>query len=222
VRVAAIYSAGIDLLNRIRDGFEREHEGIEVELYYQQPSDVYRRVAEHDCDLGIVSYPHHWRRLDVIPLRHETMAVTCAPTHRLAQNRCLSPGQLSGIEMICLERDLPAGRHIRQYLRDHGCEPLITDSFDNIDTIKSALAVTGQIAILPRRTVQREVNAGALVAIALEPTLHRPLGIIHRRRSRREKPVLVPPAKRFIDYLLAHAGEHVDLTAQVAATATTT
>ena len=68
VRVIAIYSAGIDLLSRIRDSFEAEHKKISVEIRYERPEQVYHAVREHECDLGIVSYPERWRKVDTIPL----------------------------------------------------------------------------------------------------------------------------------------------------------
>jgi hypothetical protein len=55
-------------------------------------------------------------------------------------------------------------------------------SFDNIETIKRAVEIGEGIAILPEPTVQNEVATGTLVTVPLiEPTLVRPLAIIHRK-----------------------------------------
>lgn len=209
VRVSAIYSAGIELLNFLREQFEQTHPRIAVELRYDQPEAVYGAVREFECDLGIVSYPDRWPRTNWLALRDEVMAVICRPDHPLARRQRVHAGDLSPYEMVSFDLDLPVARQIRRFLRDNGGAPRVTDSFDNIDTIKSAVAVTQRFAILPQRTVSREIAGGALTAIPLEPTLVRPLGILFRRRHR-QAPVFSPAAQQFVDYLLEHAGPNVD------------
>ena len=221
VRVAAIYSAGIELLNRIRERFEAEHPKISVQIRYDQPEAVYGAVREFDCDMGILAYPQRWRNVGVIALRDETMAVVCRPDHPLARTEQVEAAALSAHEMVTFDQDLPVGRRLRRYLRQNGASPRVTDSFDNIDTIKNAVAVTNRFAILPRRTVGREIAAGTLTAVELHPQLLRPLGIIFRRRHK-QAPVFSPAAQQFVDYLLSHAGPDVDTAGSTSATATTT
>ena len=50
--------------------------------------------------------------------------------------------------------------------------------FDNIQTIKEAVALGSGVSILPARTMQAEIEQGRLVAVPLEaPGLIRPVGI---------------------------------------------
>jgi DNA-binding transcriptional LysR family regulator len=85
----------------------------------------------------------------------------------------------------------------------------LTNVFDNIDTLKNAVAVTDQVAIVPKRTAMREAAAGTLAVVDLVPRLRRPLGIIHRRRSGAVQ-VLPPAVQSFVDVLLERAGPDVD------------
>ena len=55
VRVDAIYSAGIDLLNHVKEAFELTHPENSVILEYKHPDEVYETVRDRRCDLGIVS-----------------------------------------------------------------------------------------------------------------------------------------------------------------------
>src|SRR5690606_18096178 len=123
------------------------------------------------CDLGILSYPERWRRVGGISLRDEPMAVVCRPEHELAQRGRVEAADLAPFEMVTFDQDLPVGRRIRRYLREHGASPRVVAWFDNIDTIKNAVAVTDRFAILPTRTVSREVAAGDLATVRLEPEL---------------------------------------------------
>ncbi len=209
VRVIAIYSSGIDLLSRIREKFEAQHEKVSVEIRYERPEQVYNAVRENECDMGIVSYPERWRKVDSIPLRDEAMVVVCNPRHKVAQKQTIEVKDLEAFEMVTFDADLPVGRRIREYLKNHGVKPKVSNVFDNIDTIKGALAVTEQISILPRRTVIREVTAGSLAMVQMSPELTRPLGVIFRRRSRNGA-AFAPAAQEFVDFLVAHAGPEVD------------
>ncbi len=210
VRVDAIYSAGIDLLNQIKDAFEHDHQGVKVIVNYRRPQEVYESVRDQACDIGILSYPKRWPEVSFIPLRNERMAVVCNPRHALAGRESVEASELGQWTMVSFEPNLPVGRRIRKYLKDHGAQPRVTNMFDNIDTIKSAVAVTDDLAILPRRTAWREMLAGTLAVVELTPELVRPLGIIHHR-AQTKAGALTPAAQAFVDYLLKHAGPDVDL-----------
>lgn len=211
VRVAAIYSAGIELLNQLSKRFEAEHPRIRVVLNYEKPDEVYRRVREGECDLGILSYPQRWRKVDIVSLREEIMAVVCGPKHPLARLKRVGAKELGEYPMVTFDADLPVGRRLRQYLREEGLTPQITNVFDNIDTIKNAVAVTDRFSILPVRAVLREVGAGTLRVVELLPRMTRPIGVIMRKGSGNGG---MPPAMRvFVDYLKDHAGPSVDVAA---------
>lgn len=208
LRVAAIYSAGIELLNQVCERFKLQSPQIAVQIRYHKPNEVHAAVREGDCDLGILSYPDQWRQVGVVPLREEAMAVVCRPSHELAALRQLDAAQLGRHLMMTFDADLPVGRHIRRYLKDCGAAPRITDDFDNIDTLKHAVAVTDRFTILPVRTVMREVRTQNLVAVELHPPLTRPIGVIFRRRQRQGSP-FAPHVQSFVDFLLEHAGPGV-------------
>lgn len=209
VTVAAIYSAGIDLLNNICDKLRKAHPGITVTLEYKRPEQVYEAVQHEHCELGILSYPRRWPGVGLIPLRHERMSVVCGPEHPLAKLSSVHCRQLSGHTMASFEPDLPVGRRIVRYFREHDVRVRVGAMFDNIDTIKSAVAVTDQFAILPRRTVLRELASGTLAVIDLEPRLERPLGVIYHRRNGEGKH-FSPAAQCFVDFLIQHAGPTAD------------
>ncbi|MDX1681794.1 MAG: LysR family transcriptional regulator [Phycisphaeraceae bacterium] len=214
VRVDAIYSAGIGLLNHAVDRFRQEQPDVEVKVEYRPVNEVYDVVARRDCDFGIVSYPESNARFGVIPLRDEVMAVVCGPDHELAGRNRLSATDLDGRELLTFDSSLPVGRQIRRYLKEAGAKPRITNHFDNIDTLKSAVALTDGLSILPTRTVLREVAAHTLRAIELTPSTVRPIGMIYardKRKSKSDENPLNPAAQAFADFLVAHAGPNVDL-----------
>ena len=110
--------------------------------------------------------------------------------------------------MAGFDVDLPIDGHIQAYLEQHGATPDVSHRFDNMDTLKSAVAVTDQFAILPTRCVAREVEAGSLVAVRLMPKLTRPMGVL----TPPTEEGLTPASKAFLKELLAFAGQATDRT----------
>ncbi len=216
--VDAIYSAGIDLLNDVREDVESRYPRVRVTLDYKRPDAVVDAVREQRCELGIVSYPSQWRGVGMTRLWREPMGVICSPKHELAGEGTIDVSHLARWRLATFEPTLPVGRAVRRYLREHGVKPNVENVFDNIDTIKSAVAVTDEIAIVPRRTVRREVEAGSLALIELTPGLYRPMGLIYRARkgggrSRGNGGPVQPfgaAAQVFVDSLLAYDGPDVE------------
>ncbi|MEM9354530.1 MAG: LysR family transcriptional regulator, partial [Planctomycetota bacterium] len=164
VRVAAIYSCGIDWLSRSCAAFESDT-GVEVQTRFEQHDEVRRLVLEGEADLGLVSYPERWAGLVSEALRTETIAVVCPPGHRLTREVSVHARHLTGLEMLGFDPGLPIAGHIEAYLRRHGASPVIAHRFDNLDTLKYALPVAGGVALLPLPTVGRELAAGELAAV---------------------------------------------------------
>jgi DNA-binding transcriptional LysR family regulator len=125
------------------------------------------------------------------------MQVAVPPSHPLANRDQVYPADLNGIEYVAFDEDLTIRRELDRFLRAEGAEVRVTMHFDNIQTIKEAVALGSGASILPARTMQAEIEQGRLVAVPLEaPGLKRPVGILHRRRKK-----LHPAAQAFLDLL---------------------
>lgn len=178
VRVAAIYSAGIDFLNQAVRLFETTHPAIHVHVDYEHPAIVHKRVRDQDVDFGVLSYPRKWPDLSASLLRNETMVAVCVVGHPLSKHTKLTPADLDDTPLVGFDSGSPIASEIGAYLRRNGGDPELNHTFDNIDTIKTFIAHSEEIGILPHRTVQREVSENSLAAIPLEPAVHRPLAIV--------------------------------------------
>ncbi len=92
-------------------------------------------------------------------------------------------------------------------LRRYDVEVEIAAEFDNIETIKQAVDEGAGVAVLPEPTLRREVQRRTLVQAQFilppgEPTLVRPLSIVHRRNRR-----LNPAVTEFITLLQNGTGD---------------
>ena len=185
VRVASIYSIGLSEMSRLRQEFERRHPHAQLHVDYLRPDKIYEAVMGDHADLGLVSYPVAKRELAVVPWRKEQMAVAMPPSHPLAAKTILQPADLNGQDFIGFDEDLLIRRELDRFFRDHGVEVNQVMQFDNIQTIKEAVALGSGISILPERTMQTEIEQGRLISVPLHaPELLRPLGIVHRKRKK--------------------------------------
>jgi DNA-binding transcriptional LysR family regulator len=185
VRVAAIYSAGLGPVNSCVSRFAELRPDTRVQVEYLHPDCVYSRVLDETADLGIVSFPRIRRDLVVLPWREETMVLVCPPAHRLAKARSAPLPALRDEPFVGFSRDLVIRRQVDRFLKQHHVQVNVVFEFDNIEAIKRAVEVGSGVSILPRPTLDREVESGTLKAVPLAARrLVRPLGIIRRRRKR--------------------------------------
>ena len=206
IRVDAIYSAGIGLLETLGRNFEAAHPNVRINIEYKHPEQVHEAVRHQRCDLGICSYPDQWQGVESQLLRDEPMVLVCRPDHRLATVGQVEAESLDGMDMVGFEAGLPLARHLEKYFRRAGAAPVLGAVFDNIDTILEAVADTDRLAIVPERTARRHLETGQLVAVQLNPPLFRPLGIIHPKRGRLTGPeALSPTVRAFVEFLHEHA-----------------
>jgi DNA-binding transcriptional LysR family regulator len=197
VRVASIYSVGLHDMSRHTQRFISLHPLAKVRLDYLHPQKVVQAVMNDEVDLGIISYPRANRALAVVLLRSEPMAFVCPPGHRLARRRAVAAEDLRGEPFVAFDPDLTIRKAIDRFLKHYNGKVNVVMEFDNIETIKQAIAIGAGVSILPRPTVARELEARVLAAVPLTPPeLERPVGIIHRRNRR-----LSPTVARFIDML---------------------
>lgn len=199
INLASIYSADVAHLNELREAFKENHPQVGIQIHYLQPQAVHDWVQNEKCDLGILSYPDRWPDLGAIPLRDEEMVAVFRVGHRLSARVRIGPADLDEERLIGFDSTLRISREIRSYLRRHGVHPVVESSFDNIDSIKAAVAETDGVGILPRRTVRVEVARGVLDTADLAPALMRPLALVHRRDR-----ALSPPVDAWVAYLREH------------------
>ncbi|MEZ5356818.1 MAG: LysR family transcriptional regulator [Bryobacteraceae bacterium] len=184
-RVAAIYSVGLSELTGFERVFRQWHPECELEMQYLRPERVYEAVLADRADIGLVSYPEAKRELTVQPWRQERMVVAMRPDHRLAKKAQVTPQDLAGEDFIGFDDELPVSREIRRYLREADVEVEQVMHFDNIQSMKEAVALGSGISILPEPILAPDIEQGRLRGIALaDPGLVRPLGIIRLRRKR--------------------------------------
>lgn len=199
VRVASIYSIGLSEMSRLHEEFSARLPQAQLHVDYARPDRIYEAVLADEADLGLVSYPVASKQLAVIPWRQEEMTVAASPAHPLARKDVVEPADLNGQDYVGFDEGLSIRQALDKFLRDHAVSVNLAMQFDNIQTIKEAVALGSGVSILPSRTMEAEIAAGRLVSIRLDaPDLVRPVGIVHRRRKKFNR-----ATQCFLDLLVA-------------------
>ncbi len=202
VRVATVYSVGLHALPPHVKEFLRRHPRVAIQVEYSRTDRVVEACLAGTIDLGIVAFPSHRRKLEVIPLRDEELVLVTSPEHRFARRHTVPTKALSGEAFVAFDRAVPTRRAIDRALRRHHTRVTIATEFDNIETIKRSVEAGLGISIVPEATVKNEVRAGTLVTLRLaDQKLTRPVGIVHRKRHE-----LSLPARAFVDLLVQEMG----------------
>jgi len=197
VRVASIYSIGLTEMSRLQERFTARYPQAHLQVEYMRPGLIYESVRNDSADLGLVSYPEPSREIAAIPWRQEEMQLAVPPSHPFAACKEVQPAELNGQDFIAFDEDLTIRREVDRFLRVQSVEVRVVMHFDNIQTIKEAVALGNGIAILPARTMQTEIAQNRLVAVRLNaPGLVRPIGVVHRKHK-----TLTRAVRAFLDLL---------------------
>jgi DNA-binding transcriptional LysR family regulator len=198
LRVASIYSVGLSEMVELEREFSQRQPEAKLQVQYLRPERIYEAVLAGEVDLGLISYPETRRDITVIPWRREEMVLAAAPANPLAhRGGSIMPQELSGVDFIAFDDDLPIRRHLDRFLKEHGVEVNVALHFDNIQMIKEAVVHNVGISIMPFRTMREDIEQHRLVAVRIaDATLFRPLGIIHRKKKRFHR-----VAQAFLDLL---------------------
>lgn len=197
VRVASIYSVGLNHMSRYIEQFQKAYRGATVRVEYLHPTRVVESVLEEGAELGLISYPRKWPELKVIPWREEEMVLAVPPQHPFADRGVIDASELDGAKYVGFDPELPIRRAIDRFLRQRGVHVQVALEFDNIENVKRAVEISAGVAILPEPTLARELEAGSLRAVRFrDHRLTRPLAIVHRRGQ-----ALSLTASRFLEQL---------------------
>jgi len=148
-------------------------------------------------DLGLVAYPTHDSRVQIVPIRKDTLVLICHPQHALAGRKTVKVKALDGLKFVSYERDIPTRRALDKIFKRHRVTVQQVMQFDNIETIKRAVEIDSGVAIVPRETISEELATGTLAVLELENGAYsRPLGVVYKKNK-----VLSPAIKKFITLL---------------------
>jgi DNA-binding transcriptional LysR family regulator len=197
IRVATIYSIGLHVLPPYVKKFLQTYPTVNVHVEYRRDNQVYDHVLGNVVDLGLVAYPTRDARLEIVPIRKDTLVLICHPQHPLAKRKSVQAKMLRGEKFINYEADIPTRLALDKIFKQRRVKVQQVMQFDNIETVKRAVEIESGVAIVPQETITQEVANQTLAAVEFENGAYsRPLAIIYKKHK-----VLSPAIKQFIALL---------------------
>lgn len=182
LRVATVFSIGLHELPPYVKKFREEYPDVDLQVEYRRSSQVYGEVIEGNVDLGLVAYPQKRKGVVVDISWKDKLILICAPTHPLASRKRIKLEDLAGQNFIAFEPDLPTRREIDRALKSSSVQVNQTMEFDNIETVKRAVEIENGVSIVPRDSVQGEIQNGTLAGVEIASTgMWRTVGIVQKR-----------------------------------------
>src|SRR3954463_1890589 len=118
IRVATIYSIGLHDLPPYLKRFLKAYPTVNVHVEYRRANQVYEDVLGNVVDLGLVAYPTRDNKLEIYPLRKDSLILICHPQHPFSKQKSVKLKDLSGQKFIGFEPDIPTRRAIDKILKD--------------------------------------------------------------------------------------------------------
>jgi DNA-binding transcriptional LysR family regulator len=186
VRVSSIYSAGIYMIQNYIKQFLSRNPGTRISVEYRQFSQIYSDITSGRADFGFMACPY--RKAPGLAMRQvasDEMVLVAGSSSPLAGRAKVSVRELAGLDFIFFDRVFPSRRCIDTFLRGHGVKPRVKMEFDNIETIKTAVASGAGVSLLPRSAVREDENGISLHVLDIaDAQFLRPIYLIYGRERK--------------------------------------
>lgn len=183
--VGASSTTATYVLPRYLRQFHAVRPGVELSIHTGPSAQVAEMVAGGSVDVGVVTASPGQAGFIEIPIAEYATVVVVYPGHPLADAGVdsISAADLAGSPLILMEEGTNLRTYVDRLLSAAGVEERVAIELDNVEAIKKMIEAGLGISLLPLVTVEAEVAAGRLAALALAdvPKAQRRITAIYRR-----------------------------------------
>ena len=148
--------------------FQERFSGVKVYLRVGSSREVASKVMEFKYDLGIICRLPSTGRLHALSYSKEEFCLVTSPHHRFAAREKVSVEELKNEPIIIRESGSGSRHAILSFFEAHGVTPSVLVEAGSVEFIKEYIIKERGISFLYAPEVQREMNLGLLVSVALE------------------------------------------------------
>jgi DNA-binding transcriptional LysR family regulator len=163
-------------------------------------------VLSHSVEMGVVSFrPDDPQVRSTVVYRDELVCIV-APGHRLASEKTATIARLGHEIFIAHNVPSPLREKVLAAFKRRRTPLKMEVELPSLEAIKRFVQLGNGVALVPRLTVETELDRGALVAIAVpELQMERKLRLVYRRQA-----ALSHAARAFLQVVEKHAQQHGD------------
>jgi DNA-binding transcriptional LysR family regulator len=188
----------------VLDVFRRRHERIKVAVQRSFASRITDEVLQHSVELGVLSFRPEDPQIRSLVVYRDELVCIVGPQHALAKEGQASIGRLGRETFVAHNVLSPLRQKVIMAFKRHRTPLNMDVELPSLEAIKRFVERGNGVALVPRLTVDRELQSGALVAVRVpELYMERKLRLVSRRRTS-----LSHAAQAFLAVVEAHAKEH--------------
>lgn len=165
LRIGASHTPATYFLPPFIQQFQKLHPELEVQVRVNQTDTAIEMVRHHQLDLAIISLPDFTiEGLNLHPLVEDRLLLVFAPENPLSSSENISIEQL-GSETFLLHETGSISRTVTDdWIKSTGLQLHHVMELGAIETIKEGIKCNMGIGVLPQISVERELQAGTLLA----------------------------------------------------------
>jgi DNA-binding transcriptional LysR family regulator len=190
----------------VLDAFRKQNPRIKVAVQRALASQISDEVLSHSVELGVVSFrPEDAQVRSTVVYRDELVCIV-SPSHALAKARKATIARLGRESFVAHNVPSPLRQKVIASFKRHKTPLQMEVELPSLDAIKRFVQRGNGVALVPKLTVETELELGALVSVAVpELMIERKLRLVYRRQA-----ALSHAARAFLRVVEAHAAEHGD------------
>ena len=167
IRIHASESFGAYYLPSIMNPFSRQNPLIRFSVNILPTEQVVENLAALNCDLGFISYPAPHKKVVIREILEDRFVIIVAPDHPYARRKRIGPRDLESQPMIVHERGSAPNHAINEFVRKNGISVNVPLELSSNRAIKKAVESGLGLALISRKVVEEEIEAGRLAAFPL-------------------------------------------------------
>ncbi|MGE5560868.1 MAG: LysR family transcriptional regulator [Chloroflexota bacterium] len=168
---------------RLIGRFRAAYPGVEVSIHTGSSQQVVELVAQDEAHCGLARSPITHPQIWAAPLYEDEVVLVAHPQHAFAGRGEISLAELGRAGLVLYTRDTGLRTLLDRRFSELGFEPKVLMEIDNVETSKQVVLQGVGLSMLPRETVQGDLDAGRLSAIGVRgfPTITRTTCLVLRR-----------------------------------------
>jgi len=169
LKIGASHVVGIYLLPAILADFRTRYPEAELIVRVDTSHKIVDMILRNELDLAVIGEgtPVQDERLATKPIARDSLVLIAPPQHPLADVGVVTPETLAELPFVSPARDSASAETLFEHLRAAGVTLRPVIEMGNVGAVKRAVESGLGVSIISRLAVERELQAGSLVSLAV-------------------------------------------------------
>jgi LysR family transcriptional regulator, low CO2-responsive transcriptional regulator len=179
--VGANEATCLHILPEVFAEFKKLYPNVGVHISRLERGKILESVIDNSVDFGIVSTPVDDKRLTVVVIHRDELAIIVPPGHPLSRMKEAAIAEVVRFPLL-LPRVGRTRDAIEDLFHERHLKPRISMELDSSELLKRFVAANVGVGFIARSSVLEDVKAGALAAIPMaDASIRRELALVFRK-----------------------------------------